>query len=84
MTTHSDSEYRFKFHARMCRELTDAGVSGCAYMSEAELVHEYDITFLVGRWDFVEKSREYRPSGTRISTGPYQGQFPTTHSKKTK
>lgn len=80
MATHSD--FRFKFHERMIRELTDAGVSGCAYMDEATIVHLYDITFLVNRYDFVEESRRYRPPGTRLSSGPYAGHFPTTHSKK--
>lgn len=68
---------RFKNHDRMYAELEEAGVLEEGPYSEAELVHLYDITFLVGRYDFILKSREYRPSGTRLPTGgPYGGQFP--------
>lgn len=75
MTTHSE---RFKNHKQMREELKAAGVDipNYAAYDEAHLVHLYDITFLVGRYDFVEESRRYRPSGTRIANGPYKGQFP--------
>jgi hypothetical protein len=82
-----DSE-RFKNHHMMAGEL-ELTPEEASNLSEAELVHLYDITFLVNRQDFVEKSRSYRPSGTRLPTGgPYGGQFPyivhepKTHSKK--
>lgn len=76
-----DSE-RFKNHEGMRRELTDAGTLVPNTISEAGLVHLYDITFLVGRWDFVEDSRRYRPKGTRITGGPYQGHFPPNAPKQ--
>jgi hypothetical protein len=71
---------RFKNHTLMRQELLDAGVTIPRYCyTEAALVHLYDITFLAGhRWEFIEKSRNYRPSGTRNSNGD----FPPTHSKK--
>lgn len=82
MTTHSDID-RFKNHSKMREELKAAGVTIPSYAAyiESHLVHLYDITFLVGCSDFVAESRKYRPPGTRIATGPYTGQFPTTHSK---
>lgn len=70
---------RFKNHTQMRKELKEAGVTIPSYCyEEAALVHLYDITFLAGpRREFIEKSREYRPSGTRLpSGGPYGGQFP--------
>jgi hypothetical protein len=72
--TYLDNE-RFKNHHMMAGEL-ELSPEEASKLSEAELVHQYDITFLVGRYDFVEESRRYRPSGTRISSGKYKGQFP--------
>jgi hypothetical protein len=56
---------RFKNHEAMRRELIDYGVLPAATLSESELVHLYDITFLVGRYDLVVESRRYMPKGTR-------------------
>lgn len=70
---------RFRNHGHMRNELTEAGVLVPRTISESDLVHLYDITFLAGpRWEFISQSRNYRPSGTRGN----DGQFPTTHSKK--
>lgn len=58
---------RFKNHKKMRDDLIAAGeVDPPA--AEAELVHLYDITFLVGRYDLVEESRRYMPNGTRKRT----------------
>jgi len=56
---------RFKSHHMMRAELE---LPESTTLSEAELVHLYDITFLVGRYDFVLESRRYMPNGTRVRT----------------
>lgn len=56
---------RFKNHERMKIELEESGTLIPNTLSEAELVHLYDITFLVGRYDLVVESRRYMPKGTR-------------------
>lgn len=76
MTTLYVDTDRFNGHEKMIEELRAAGYTVITNISEAELIHQYDITFLVNRYDFVEESRRYRPSGTRISSGKYKGQFP--------
>lgn len=59
---------RFKNHDRMYAELLEVGALEEGPYSEAELVHLYDITFLVGRYDLILESRRYMPKGTRIRT----------------
>jgi hypothetical protein len=59
---------RFKNHDRMYAELLEAGALEEGPYSEAELIHIYDITFLVGRYDLVVESRTYMPKGTRTRT----------------
>lgn len=69
---------RFNNHAGMIKELVaeDYNYMYLKFISEAELVHLYDITFLANKWQFADESRQYRPSGVRITSGPYKGRFP--------
>lgn len=41
------------------------------------IIHMYDVWFLVNNYEHREESKRYRPSGIRISSGPYKGKFPT-------
>lgn len=59
---------RFKNHEWMRKELIEDGTLVPATISEAALIHLYDITFLVGRYDLVVESRQYMPKGTRKRT----------------
>lgn len=52
---------------QMRQELVAIGITEAEHWDEVRLVHEYDITFLVGRYDFVEESRRYMPRGVRIN-----------------
>lgn len=56
-------------------ELEAAGVY-TNHMSEAELVHVYDLQFLANTTVYATQSRQYQPPGVRQSKGPYKGHFP--------
>lgn len=64
-------------------ELKAIGVNTSGW-DERRIIQEYNIWFLanVNAQIFTAESRQYNLPGSRITTGPYQGQFPPARKNK--